>query len=54
MATERQREIKRRRHRRNKVKKLRAQLEKTSDSRRRTAIINKIQRVSPAAPVPDR
>lgn len=54
MATERQREIKRRRHRKKKVRMLRAQLEQTTDPRRRSAIIAKIKRVSPTAPVPDR
>ncbi len=53
MTSERDREIKRRRHRRDKVRKLRARLERTSDVRQRSAVIRKIQRVSPNAPVPE-
>ena len=53
MATERQNEIKRRRHRRDKVRKLRAQLEQTTNMRQRAAIIMKIQRTSPYTPVPE-
>lgn len=52
MATERQKEIKRRRQRSKKVRHLRAKLENTTNPRERTAIIAKIKRVSPAAPVP--
>ena len=53
MATERSREIKRRRQRRDKVRKLRAQLEKTTNVRQRAVIIRKIQSTSPYAPVPE-
>ncbi len=47
------REIKRRRHRRDKMRKLRAQLEKTTDMRQRSVIIRKIKVVRPNAPVPE-
>ncbi|MER2598524.1 MAG: DUF6800 family protein [Caldilineales bacterium] len=53
MTSERAREIKRRRHRRDKVRKLRAQFAKTTDARQRGALVRKIQKVSPAAPVPE-
>ncbi|HSN73940.1 MAG TPA: DUF6800 family protein [Anaerolineae bacterium] len=53
MTSERDREIKRRRHRRDKVRKLRAQLEKTTDMRQRSVIIRKIKVVRPNAPVPE-
>ncbi len=54
MATERQKEIKRRRQRRGKIRKLRAQLVETSDARKRAALIAKIKKVSPSAPVPEK
>ncbi len=47
MTSERDREIKRRRHRRDKVRKLRSQLEKTTDMRQRSVIIRKIKVVRP-------
>ncbi len=53
MAIERQKEIRRRRHRSAKVRRLRGQLEKTTNVRQRSAIIRKIQRASPDAPVPE-
>ena len=53
MATESQKEIKRRRQRRDKVRKLRSQLEKATNPRQRAAIIRKIQSTSPYAPVPE-
>jgi hypothetical protein len=53
MAIERKREIKRRRHRYDKVRKLRAQLEKTTNPRQRAVLIRKMQRVSPYTPVPE-
>jgi hypothetical protein len=53
MTSERDREIKRRRQRRDKVRKLRARLERTTDVRQRAVVIRKIQRVSPTAPVPE-
>lgn len=54
MAIERQKELRRRRHRREKVRKLRARLAATTDPRQRAAIIRKIQAVSPYAPVPEK
>lgn len=54
MATERQKEIKRRRHRRHKIQKLRARLEKATSPRERAFLIKKIKAASPYAPVPDR
>lgn len=53
MTSERARELKRRRHRRDKVRHLRARLERTTDVRQRAAVIRKIHRVSPAAPAPE-
>ncbi|MEZ4767257.1 MAG: DUF6800 family protein [Caldilineales bacterium] len=53
MATERQKEIKRRRHRRDKIRKLRAQLEQTTNARQRVAIIRKMKAANPYAPVPE-
>ena len=53
MTSERDREIKRRRHRRDKVHKLRAKLEKTTDMRQRATIIRKIKIASPKAPTPE-
>lgn len=53
MATERQKEIKRRRHRYRKVRKLRARLEQTTDLRERARLIAKIKKVSPYSPVPE-
>ncbi|MFZ2489697.1 MAG: DUF6800 family protein [Anaerolineae bacterium] len=53
MSSERSRELKRRRHRRDKVRKLRAQLSKVTDARQRAAVIRKIHGVSPTAPVPE-
>lgn len=53
MTSERDREIKRRRHRRDKVRKLRTRLERTTDPRQRAAVIRKIKAASPYAPVPE-
>lgn len=53
MTSERDREIKRRRHRRDKVRRLRARLERTTDVRQRSVVIRKIKVVSPNAPVPE-
>lgn len=53
MTSERDREIKRRRHRREKVRKLRLKLDKTTDMRQRATIIRKIKVTSPHAPTPD-
>jgi len=51
MATEREREIKRRRHRRDKIKKLRAQLAEAGNKAEKEKIIAKIRKISPTAPV---
>lgn len=51
MASEREREIKRRRHRRAKLKKLRAQLTEAGNKAEREKIIAKIRKVSLTAPV---
>jgi len=51
MASEREREIKRRRHRKRKIKKLRAQLAEASNKAEKEKIIAKIRKVSPTAPV---
>jgi len=51
MASERAREIKRRRHRKDKIKKLRAQLAEASSKAEKEKIIAKIRKASPTAPV---
>jgi Family of unknown function (DUF6800) len=51
MTSERDREIKRRRHRRDKIKKLRAQLAEAGSKAEKEKIIAKIRKVSPTAPV---
>lgn len=51
MAIERKSEIKRRRHRRNKIKKLRAKLAQTSNKAEKEKIVAKIRKVSLTAPV---
>lgn len=53
MTSERDREIKRRRHRKYKVRKLRVKLSQTTDPRQRAAIMRKIKHVNPHAPVPE-
>ncbi len=53
MTSERDREIKRRRHRRDKVRRLRLKLDKTTDVRQRATLIRKIKSASPYAPTPD-
>jgi hypothetical protein len=53
MTSERDREIKRRRHRRDKVRRLRLKLEKTTDVRQRATLIRKIKTASPHTPTPD-
>ena len=50
MAIERKREIKRRRHRKDKIKKLRAQLAEAKTKAEKEKIIAKIYKVSPTAP----
>ena len=51
MAIERKKEIKRRRHRRAKIKKLRAQLAEAKNKVQREKIIAKIIQTSPKAPI---
>ncbi|MGD8406709.1 MAG: hypothetical protein PVJ21_23835 [Anaerolineales bacterium] len=51
MTTERDREIKRRRHRKKKIKKLRAKLAEASNKAEKEKIIAKIRKVSPTAPI---
>ncbi len=50
MASERKREIKRRRHRKAKVKKLRSQIAQTSNKADKEKLAAKIRRVSQTAP----
>ena len=54
MATERQKEIKRRRHCRKKLKKLKTKLAQANDLRERERLIDKIMRISlnPAVDLP--
>jgi hypothetical protein len=51
MTSERDREIKRRRHRRDKIKKLRAKLAAASNKAEKEKIIAKIRKISLTAPV---
>jgi hypothetical protein len=51
MASERKREIKRRRHRRAKVRKFRAKLAQTSSKTDKEKLVAKIRKVSQTAPV---
>ncbi len=51
MATEREREIRRRRHRKAKLKKLRKRLAEARTLEEREYIIERIRRVSPFAPI---
>ena len=51
MTSEREREIKRRRHRRDKIRKLRAKLAEASNKAEKEKIIAKIRKISPTAPV---
>ena len=51
MTSEREREIKRRRHRKNKIRKLRAKLAEASNKAEKEKIIAKIHKISPTAPV---
>ena len=51
MISERRREIKRRRHRKDKIKKLRTQLAEASNKAEKEKIIAKIRKISPTAPV---
>ncbi|MGQ9584666.1 MAG: DUF6800 family protein [Anaerolineae bacterium] len=52
MSTEREREIRRRRKRRAKLRYLRARLERSPDLRERERLIQKIRKISPTAPIP--
>jgi len=53
VAIERVRELRRRRHRRKKVRYLRARLEQTRDPQERQRLIQKIRRISRNAPIPE-
>lgn len=50
-AGERKSELKRRRHRRNKIKKLRARLTQASNKAEKEKLVAKIRKVSQTAPV---
>ena len=51
MTSERDREIRRRRHRKGKLRKLRAQLAETSNKAEKEKIIAKIRKISLTAPI---
>ena len=51
MTSEREREIKRRRHRKDKIRKLRAKLAEASNKAEKEKIIAKIRKISLTAPV---
>lgn len=51
MAIERKSEIKRRRHRKNKIRKLRAQIAQTNNKADKEKLVAKIRKVSQTAPV---
>ena len=51
---ERQREIKRRRHRRAKVRALRQRLETERDATVRSRLISRLKKISPNAPAPEK
>lgn len=51
MASERKREIKRRRHRKAKIKKLRAMLAEAKTKADKEKIVAKIKQTSPTAPI---
>ena len=51
MTSERDREIRRRRHRKDKIKKLRAKLASASNKAEKDKIIAKIRKISPTTPV---
>jgi hypothetical protein len=51
---ERDREIKRRRNRRTKVKALKARLLVERDSRVRTRLVNRLKKISPNAVIPEK
>lgn len=52
--TSKQRRIKRRQRRVRKLRSLRAQLEATTDTKRRRLLIAKIRKISPQAEVPEK
>ncbi len=54
MRTEKERHLERRRRRQRKLRYLRQRLERTSDPAERKRLIEKIRRISPAAPVPEK
>ena len=51
MASERDREIKRRRQRKDKIRKLRARLAEAKNKAEKEKIITKIRKISPTAPI---
>lgn len=53
MAREKDRELRRRRHRRWKLKKLREKLKKTEDPKEREKIIAKIKKINPWYEIPE-
>ena len=53
MSCERHREIRRRRQRKKKIRKLRAHLADASNPSERARIIAQIRRISPYAPIPE-
>jgi hypothetical protein len=54
MATEREKEIRRRRHRRAKLRKLKAKLAAMRSKEERQKIIAKIRKIHPFLPLPER
>ncbi len=54
MATEREKEIRRRRHRRAKLRRLKAKLAATRSKEERQKIIAKIRKIHPFLPLPER
>ena len=54
MTSERDREIRRRRHRKDKIKKLRARLAEASNKAEKEKIIAKIRKVSLTAPIDEK
>lgn len=49
MSSERRREIKRRRQRRSKIRKLKSRLQRANDDRERRNILDRIRKISPEA-----
>jgi hypothetical protein len=54
MASEREREIRRRRHRKDKIRKLRARLAEAGNKAEKEKIIAKIRKVSLTAPIDEK